>query len=57
MALIALDGLFMRFDVNNNFFENDIINKYPATYKCGLSVTARLKVMTRRRPHMVLVQL
>ena len=25
MALIALDGVFMRFDVNHNFFENDVV--------------------------------
>ena len=25
MALIALNGVFMRFDVNDNFFENDIV--------------------------------
>ena len=25
IVIIALDGVFMRFDVNDNFFENDVV--------------------------------
>jgi hypothetical protein len=56
MALIALNGVFMRFDVNHNFFENDVVctmlfskteggeirfYKYPVTYKRGLRIKPR----------------
>ena len=47
---MALDGVFMWVDVNDNFFENDVVctmlllkmggnicfSKYPAMCKCGL---------------------
>ena len=49
IVIMALDGVFMRFDVNDNFFENDVVctmlflkteggkysYKYPARYKRG----------------------
>ena len=53
---MALDGVFMRFDVNDNFFENNVLfwktkgggnirfYKYPATYKRGLKQHARRRI-------------
>ena len=59
IVIMALDGVFMRFDVNDNFFENDVV-RHNVIFENGggeifVSINTLLRINVASEPGMLTI--